>query len=344
MTADALAGLPLFDDEARSLFAPLARENSLLVAVSGGPDSVALLALLAAWAGCIPSPPRLFSATVDHGLRPEAAAEARQVEVLSRRLGIPHETLVWQGEKPENALQERAREARYALLRAHAEALGACIVTAHTLDDQAETLLMRMAKGSGPAGLAGMRARIAHGGIGLARPLLGIAKSRLVATCRARALAFVDDPSNLDPRFDRVRWRRLLPELAHQGLTARRLGTLAGRLVRAEEALSARAAELLPSLLRPGPPVGLDLAPLARQPMEIALRVLAGGLLEAGAAEGAIRLERLEACGEALIAAAAAGEAQRRTLAGFTLSLGRDGILTLAPERVRKRGVHLAAE
>lgn len=338
------ADRPLSRDEAQRLFVPLARERSILVAVSGGPDSVALLALLTEWAASLPTPPVLFAATVDHGLRPEAADEARGVAELCAALGIPHETLQWRGEKPATAVQERAREARYALLRGHARAGGACIVTAHTLDDQAETLLMRMARGSGPAGLAGMRARSLHAGVVIARPLLGVAKSRLVATCRARGLAFIDDLSNADPRFGRVRWRGLMPALAREGLTAERLATLALRMARAEDALSRRVAELLPSLLAPGPSVRLDGAALARQPEEIVLRVLAAALREAGAGEGAARLERLEACTEALLDALGAGRALRRTLAGFTLSLGRDGLLTIAPERARKRGVHPATE
>lgn len=339
----------LAEAEALALFSALAGEARLLVAVSGGPDSVALLALLADWARSSPGRPEIYAATVDHGLRPEAAAEAAAVGLLCRSLDVPHAILHWQGAKPRTGLQEQARLARYALLAEQARTLGgAVIVTAHTLDDQAETLLMRMARGSGPAGLAGMRARTARNGVPLVRPLLGVAKARLVATCEARRLAFVRDPSNQDPRFARVRWRKLLPLLAEEGLTSARLGLLASRLARAGQALEQRAAALLPALSTRGDDgLLLDFAGLCREPDEIVIRVLTRALTAAqpaGAAPTELRLERLESCALTLAEAARAGEPMRRTLAGFVLKLSSDGVLALAREPPRRRGVHPAAE
>ncbi|MFC5422203.1 tRNA lysidine(34) synthetase TilS [Bosea eneae] len=338
---------PLTAAEAARLFRPLAGEDVLLVAVSGGPDSVALLALLAEWAGH--DRPRLLAVTVDHGLRPEAAQEARQVGRLCARLGVEHRTRHWPGNKPQTGLQEKARIARYALLAEEAKAFGArTIVTAHTGDDQAETLLMRMAAGSGLAGLAGMAPRSALNGIELARPLLGIGKVRLVATCEARRLPFVRDPSNDDPRFTRVRWRGLLPELAEAGLTAVRLGQLAGRMARADAALDRLAARSL-AAVPAGDEAGqrwFDFARLCQEPDEIVIRGLALALAAAQdsdtQAQAPLRLARLEDCAQALIAAAREGKAVRRTLGGFRLSLASDGVLTLAREGARRRGVHPA--
>ena len=159
--------------------------------------------------------------------RPWAAGRrARRRRRRSRRsaakLGVPHATLVWTGPKPSTRLQERAREARYRLLVEHARAIGAdAIATAHHADDQAETVLFRLLRGSGVAGLAGMAATSRRDGVTIVRPLLGVAKSDLVAFCRARGVAFADDPSNADPRYARTRLRALLGRLADEGLTTR---------------------------------------------------------------------------------------------------------------------------
>ena len=334
--------------EAGEFFAVLAQEAALLVAVSGGPDSVALLALLAEWARA-PGRPKLHAATVDHGLRPESAAEAAAVSALCERLGVGHATLHWEGPKPGSGVQAEARRARYALLAQEARRLGgATLVTAHTLDDQAETMLMRLARGSGPSGLAGMRARVEKEGVTLARPLLAVPKARLVATAEARGLPFIRDPSNLDPRFERVRWRETLPLLAEQGVTAERLGRFAQRMARLDAAAARRAQDVFVSVASPistaGEGIRLDFLGLSSEPEEIVLRVLALGLdAVAPDLEGYGRLERLEDCGRALREAAEAGAAIRRTLSGCIFALGSDGVLSLRREGLRRRGVHPAA-
>lgn len=346
-STDPVDSEPVTAADAAVLFRPLAGEDALIVAVSGGPDSIALLALLAEWAGR--GRPGLLAVTVDHGLRPEAAQEALMVGEFCATLGVEHRTRCWSGHKPQTGIQEKARAARYALLAEEARATGAnAIVTAHTADDQAETLLMRLAAGSGLAGLAGMAPRSLVNGIVLARPLLGIAKSRLVATCKARGLSFVRDPSNDDPRFTRIRWRQLLPELAGAGLTAGRLGQLAGRLARAEEALDRLAVRAL-AALPAGEDAGrrwFDFARLCQEPDEIVIRGLTIALAAAqDSADGSavpLRLARLEDCARALIAAAREGRPLRRTLRGFRLSLASNGMLTLMREGERRRGVHPA--
>ncbi|PTM41399.1 tRNA lysidine(34) synthetase TilS [Bosea sp. 124] len=337
---------PLGSREAAALFAGLARKARLLVAVSGGPDSVALLALLAEWAR-EPGRPALHAATVDHGLRAASADEAEGVALLCGRLGVPHSILLWEGRKPVAGLQERARAARYGLLAREAERIGgAVLVSAHTQDDQAETLLMRMAHGSGPGGLAAMRERADKGGLMLVRPLLGMPKARLVATAGALGLPFVIDPSNGDRRFERVRWRALMPGLAEEGLSAERLALLARRIARLDEAVALRAQALLPVLLLPAGPapvLRLQFKALLAEPEEIALRVVALALKEvAGESGAALRLERLEACVETLCEAARNGAPAARTLSGCVVALGSDGVLTLRREGPRRRGVHPA--
>ncbi len=339
---------PVSPVEAGVAFEGLTQEAALLVAVSGGPDSVALLALLASWAQ-MPGRPPLHAATVDHGLRPESASEAAAVAGLCAKLGVGHSTLHWDGVKPASGVQAEARRARYALLANEARRLGdATLVTAHTLDDQAETMLMRLAHGSGPSGLAGMRERSEVNGIALVRPLLGFSKARLVATAEARGLPFVSDPSNSDQRFERVRWREAMPVLAEQGLTAERLGRLAERLARLDAAADEQARKALDRMALPDRGgegrLRLDFSALASEPEEVVLRVLAlalDGVVPGG--DGRSRLERLEACGAALIAATRAGLALRRTLSGCVLSLGRDGVLAVQMEPPRRRGVHSSA-
>ena len=195
----------------RDLAALVADGTSFGVAVSGGPDSLALL-LLAAEA----RPGQVEAATVDHALRPESRCEAEMVAKLCERLGVPHSILTadWD-EKPETRIQERARLMRYRLLRQWARERGLnALLTAHHLDDQAETFLMRLSRGAGVKGLAGMRpiARGARASVAVVRPLLGWRHSELEAVCAAAAVKPVDDPSNADEQFERVRIRKALAE------------------------------------------------------------------------------------------------------------------------------------
>ena len=196
---------------AKDLDAIAAPGLRLGLAVSGGPDSLALLALAAA-----ARPNAVEVATVDHGLRPGAAAEAAMVATLCDQLNVPHVTLKvrWR-HPPATAIQERARRERYRLLGFWAEERGLdAIVTGHHADDQAETLLMRLARGAGVRGLAGMRPRSVVPGtqVRLLRPLLAWRRSELEQVCATRQLTPADDPSNNDERFERVRIRKALAE------------------------------------------------------------------------------------------------------------------------------------
>ena len=174
----------------------------IVLAVSGGPDSIALMWLAARWRRALARGPRLFAVTVDHGLRAESAREARDVKRLARSLDLPHRTMCWTGAKPKTGLPAAARAARYRLLAQAARAHGAThILTAHTRDDQAETLLMRMLRGSGIAGLAAMARQSRARRRVLARPLLNVSKSQLVATLKKAKVDFADDPTNRDTAF-----------------------------------------------------------------------------------------------------------------------------------------------
>lgn len=191
------------------------------LAVSGGSDSLALMHLAARWAAT--SRQSLLVLTVDHGLRPEAAAEADAVARAAKRLGLSHRTLRWTSPV---ARQSAARRARHALLAgAVREAGGRLLLTGHTADDQAETVLMRARQGSGWYGLAGMR-RLALSpvwpegeGVWLFRPLIGETRAGLRGLLQAGGAAWIDDPSNANPAFERVRVRRLLA--ASPGLRSR---------------------------------------------------------------------------------------------------------------------------
>lgn len=186
---------------------PFERKPHLAVAVSGGPDSMALALMLAEWAHARDG--RLDAVTVDHGLRPESAAEAEQVgRWLARLPGVTHRTLPWSGPKPESGIQAAARAARYRLLAGYCRDAGILhLCVAHHRDDQIETHRLRAGHGSTPLGLAGMSALRCLDGVRLLRPLLGIAKAELTALLEARGQGWIADPSNADPAFERVRLR-----------------------------------------------------------------------------------------------------------------------------------------
>jgi tRNA(Ile)-lysidine synthase len=205
------------------------------LAVSGGPDSLALLALAAA-----ARPGSIEAATVDHALRLEARAEAEMVARVCRTLGVPHHTLTvkW-ATKPETALQERARTERYGLLGKWAKDRGLeAILTAHHLDDQAETFMMRLSRGAGVRGLAGMRrsAPVPGSDLPLLRPLLGWRRMELEQICVDFGLTPIADPSNVDEQFERVRVRRALAGAGW--LNSRGVAASAQNLAEADGALA----------------------------------------------------------------------------------------------------------
>lgn len=237
---------PFTDDDIDTVFLSLASRSRPggVLAVSGGSDSLAMLHLARRWrdarAAHVKTDVPLLVATVDHGLRPESAAEARHVAALAAHWGFEHVTLRWEGEKPTTGLQEAARDARYKLLVAVARERGfARIATAHTVDDLAETFMMRLSRGSGLEGLSAVMRGTRREGVAIIRPLLELTRDRLRAELTRAGVTWIDDPSNEDERFTRVRWRKLMPLLAAEGLDAARLFDVSLKLHHANTALDA---------------------------------------------------------------------------------------------------------
>jgi tRNA(Ile)-lysidine synthase len=337
---------PILVSEAKHLFADWKTAPALVLAVSGGPDSIAMMWLAARWRRALKRGPQLIAVTIDHGLRPEAAREARDVKALANTLDLPHRTLRWSGAKPKTGVPAAARDARYRLLAKAARAAGAThVLTAHTQDDQAETLLMRMARGSGIAGLAAMARQSQRDGVVLARPLLHIPKARLVATLKKAKIGFADDPTNSDSSFTRPRFRALMPALAAEGFDARNLTRLAARFARANAALEllVDGAERYLALGQRDPDhAGFDASAFAALAEEIRLRLLLRRIDRVGH-EGPAELGKVEALLAALDRAVAATGATKgriglkQTLAGALVSLvdGRIRIEPAPPRRSR---------
>jgi tRNA(Ile)-lysidine synthase len=305
---------------------PFEARPLLAVAVSGGGDSMALALLAAAWARRRRG--RAVALTVDHGLRPESRAEAGRVAGWLGVRGIEHHVLAWRGPRPRTGLQEAARDARRELLFRWCRDAGALhLLLAHHLDDQAETFLFRLARGSGPDGLAAMSAIVETPAVRVLRPLLGVTKADLQATLRAAGQEWIEDPSNRDPAFARTRLRRTLAALADAGLTAPALAAAAGRLgqsraalERATWALLARAAAVHPAGYAT---VARDV--LAEAPKQIAIRALDRLVACVGGRrypEPAAKIERLH------VRLAAASGALSLTLGGCRLAAaGRDVLI-----------------
>ena len=320
-----------------ALFAPLAQATGVLLAVSGGPDSTALLLMAARWAGKDGRPP-VAVATVDHAMRAGSREESEAVAALSRRLGLNHHRIEWRGAKPRSRLQERAREARYQLLGACAREIGAdFLVTAHHADDQAETVLFRLIRGSGIGGLRGMDRAAAKDGLTLARPLLGLRKAELVAFCQACGEDFARDPSNADPRFARTHLRQLAGVLAAEGLGADEIVRLSRRAARMEEAIAAQTTAAAERLGWTRPQDERDARALFDEPLEIAQRLLRGEIARVGGkASRDIRLDRIEALAQALQGACARHKAMRANVGGASVHLSARGALSVGPEAPRR--------
>ena len=331
---------PISDADVAALFAPHADliAEGFVLAVSGGSDSMGLLHFAARWQAQVAQDgaarPRLHVATVDHGLRPGAAADAAFVCAAAAAHGLPCTSVCWNGPKPATGLSEAAREARYGLLAQVMREVGVrTLMTAHTADDQAETLLMRLARGSGVDGLAGMAAvRPLAGleGARLVRPLLGLEKARIAADLAARGISWREDPTNADTGYERPRLRAARDALAAIGLTPAHLAVSARRLRRASEALeaTARAAFVAPVVrVDPCGLVRIDLAALLSHPAEIGLRLLRRALEIAGGAAAPISLASLEE----LWADLELGKAAAWTLANAALHVA-DGELVVERE------------
>ena len=319
MDADLLPDAALTQRFAAGLDALIAPEAKVGVAVSGGPDSLGLLLLAAA-----ARPGLVEAATVDHRLRDESRAEAELVAGICERAGVPHAilTLDWRSE-PRSNLQARARDARYEVLGDWALDRGlAAVATAHHADDQAETLLMRLARGAGLGGLGSVRPRRPLvKAVDLVRPLLGWRKAELVAVVEATGIQPVDDPSNRDPRHDRVRMREWLKRA--DWADPERLAASAAWLNEADEALEWALAQLAEERIeRAGETLVVDPSGV---PRELQRRLLLAAFAELGAQK-----PRGPELGRAL---EALRKGRAATLGGLKLEGGRTWRLRAAPPR-----------
>jgi tRNA(Ile)-lysidine synthase len=316
------------------------------IAVSGGGDSIALMHLLAHWAKSTHRPPPTVI-TVDHGLRDESAAETRQVARWARNAGLGHRTLRWSGPRPTSDIEAAARDARYRLmggwLRAHK--IGALYV-GHTRDDQAETFLMRLMRGSGLDGLAAMRALAPYpvpgfGELSVVRPLLAMERKSVRDHLRARGHAWLEDPMNGEDRFTRVRLRKLMPTLHEAGLTPARIAAAAAHLGRAREALDIVTGAVVARAVRPADgSLHVDMAALSAAPREVGLRALAQLLMAVSGQSYRPRFERLERLFDRIAGDSVGGGC---TLHGCRLGPARNGAfgsgtLMITPEFTATRG------
>ena len=296
----------------------------MAVAVSGGADSLCLCLLADRWARARGG--EVTALTVDHGLRPSAVAEARQVGAWLRARGIAHRILTWSGPKPITGIQEAARDARYALLGKWCRAQGVLhLLLAHHLDDQAETVALRAARRSGPDGLAGMAAVRELTALRLLRPLLPVPKARLRATLIAMEQPWLEDPSNLAPSFARSRLR------LGAGLESKHLAALAAARARERAARDEQTAAWLVRHARIDPAGFVMLAPaaLATAPPEMSRRVLQQVLISIGGNPYPPRQARLAR----LLEQVRGGLTSGRTLAGCRILPWPDALLVCREPR-----------
>jgi tRNA(Ile)-lysidine synthase len=317
---------PIRPGELDGLFGRYAAFGPCALAVSGGSDSTALMVLFADWLHQHGEDVRRCTVlTVDHGLRASSADEARAVAATAVQLGYRHAALRWEGPKPRAGIQAAARAARYRLMGGYMRAHGlSLLLTGHTRDDQAETLLMRLARGSGLDGLAAMAPLSpladhgpgdggagAQGGAGarwIGRPFLDVPKACLRATLEARGARWMEDPSNIAPEFERARLRAARGQLDALGLTPANLALSAARLARARRTIERMVDELCDPRhgavrAEPWGVIGIDRARLRQAAEEVALRVLNRAVAAAGGSAEHVPLARLEAIAAAVCGA-----------------------------------------
>ena len=280
------------------------------VAVSGGADSLALMHLLARWAGAraLPAPVVL---TVDHGLLPDSAAMARKVIGWAREAGLKAVPLAWKGRKPEADIEAAAREARYRLMGDWLRANGLdALYVAHTEDDQAETFLLRLARGSGLDGLSAMQEVApfplrSAGALRLVRPLLSFSRGTLRGHLADQRQSWIEDPMNVDPRFARARIRAAWPALEALGLVRARIADAAAHMSRAREALDWATLAVARRAVRLEDDVAaVDSEALVQAPREVALRLLARLLMVVGWQSYRPRFENLERLFDSIVVGA----------------------------------------
>jgi tRNA(Ile)-lysidine synthase len=309
-------GSSFSDAEIDTLFAAIADRETIGLAVSGGADSLALMLLVRQWQTARSRPVRVSVFTIDHRLRTNSGAEASMVVARAQELGFEHRVLVWRGSKPTTGVEEAARDERYRLLEVAAMEAGLSdILTAHHREDQVETVLMRIGRGSGLSGLRGMRpARPLGESITVHRPMLMVPQERLRALVAAEGWKPAEDGSNADEAFMRPRLRRVMPTLAAAGIDSGQIARSAARLGRADDALDHYTELLLGNAVKSDAfaVVTLSRSSYAAAPVEVRHRALGRVLKAVGGRDWPPpRGDRLEALDRVLTE----GESFKRTLA-----------------------------
>ena len=328
MKRDLNAELPIDTAEfARALdrLGPFEAAPHIAVAVSGGPDSMALTLLAADWAKAQGG--SVTAITVDHHLRAGSGDEARETGTWLKARGIGHIVLQRDGPAFSGDIQAAAREARYRLLRDWCREHGVLhLLVAHHRDDQAETLLLRLGRGSGLYGLSAMASVLEDGPCRLLRPLLSFPRSRLLATLNAAGQSSVQDPSNHNPAFSRVRLRQAMPSLADLGLSPERLVETAGRLGQSRMALEREAERLLAAAvtLHPAGFAQVDRVMLTKAPADLQARALAAMIGMIGSTLYPPRFSRLE---RLMAAVGMPDDFRACTLGGCKIAPDKKGIL-----------------
>lgn len=318
---------PLTDGEIEALFAPVANSRTIALAVSGGPDSLALLHAIDRWRAHAGRPDTVVL-TVDHGLRPESAGEAEAVVNIAKQRDMPARLLVASGPAPQSDIEAEARRVRYRLLLGAAREVGAShLLLAHHRDDQAETFLMRLQRGSGVFGLAAMRRMVDGDGLVIFRPFLDIPRPRLAATAAAAGLSAVDDPMNRDPRFLRARIRQIMPALAAVGIGPSELALTAARFATAADAIDAATDRFIEAsvVINELAVARILLAVFRAEPEEIRLRFLVRLMMAIGGEPYPPRFRRLKALHDGLLGAT--HSRFKRTLSGVVAEVRSGSVL-----------------
>ncbi len=289
-------------DEFFKKYPSLKNQSAYAVAVSGGPDSMALAHVLTKFA----TDKKIHILTVDHGLREGSALEAQKVGIyFATHKNIIHQILNWQGTKPDTAVMEEARKARYDLMIEYCKTHHIqTLFIAHHIDDQAETFLIRLAKGSGLDGLSAMRDITNRGKIVMARPFLSVTKKEIIDYCQLNKITYISDPTNENDFFLRPRLRQSQKILEQEGLTPKRLAMTAKRLSRAKDALDFYVEQLSNTVLieKNDETLLLDFVALRAAPLEVSYRVVQN-LLESTRQgyDYQVRMEKFEDLFESLM-------------------------------------------
>ncbi len=307
----------------QSLYDCLNQHSKLVLAVSGGPDSTALMLLAAQWAKTVGKSDSLCILTIDHGLRETASDDARQVCKWAKMLGLRCKVLSWQHNDPVSGVQEKARNGRYKLMADWCRDNGFDgVVTAHHRDDQAETMLMRLARGSGVDGLSAMGEQSSIFGLAVYRPLLNVSCDDLRAILKEAGHNWLEDPANSNEQFERVRVRGSMAAIEKAGIENTALTLSAKRLRRARSALETMTDSFLVSsvtVFNTGH-CAINRPAFKALPDEIRLRALTRLIMWAGGAQVAVRMTKIERLLEEL-------DDDKHTLAGAQIAVRKSTLI-----------------